>query len=88
MDTNDVQQRSRFIWTNITILNKDIKQFTNQNIYLHKIPKSSIGTRSKRVKDNKGKNNYDVLIRNKNTYYLPSDDDQTVWGPHDHFFNV
>jgi len=46
MDTNDVQQRSRFIWTNITILNKDIEQFTNQNIYLHEIPKP-IGKRSK-----------------------------------------
>ncbi|XP_060857981.1 DNA (cytosine-5)-methyltransferase 3A-like [Metopolophium dirhodum] len=51
MDTDDVQQRSRFIWTNVTILNKDIRQFTNQNIYLHEIPKS-IGKRSKKDKHN------------------------------------
>ncbi|CAI6373736.1 unnamed protein product [Macrosiphum euphorbiae] len=47
MDTNDVHQRSRFIWTNITILDKDIKQFTNQNIYLYEIPKP-IGRTSKK----------------------------------------
>ncbi|XP_015379624.1 PREDICTED: DNA (cytosine-5)-methyltransferase 3A-like [Diuraphis noxia] len=51
METNDVQQRSRFIWTNITILKENIKQLTTQNIYLHKMPKS-IGRRSKFYKDN------------------------------------
>ncbi|KAL5238695.1 hypothetical protein ACI65C_006105, partial [Semiaphis heraclei] len=51
METNDVQQRSRFIWTNITILDENIKQLTTQHIYLHKIPKF-IGRRSKFYKDN------------------------------------
>jgi len=60
MDTDDVQQRSRFIWTNITILNKDIRQLTNQNIYLHEIPKS-IGRRSKKDKHNIGIKNNNVL---------------------------
>jgi len=54
METNDVQQRSRFIWTNITILKENIKQLTTQNIYLHKLPKF-IGRRSKFYKDNIGK---------------------------------
>ncbi|CAH1731560.1 unnamed protein product [Aphis gossypii] len=53
MDANDVQQRSRFIWTNITILKSDIQQFANQYIFLHKIPKYG----AKRMKC--GENNND-----------------------------
>uniref|UniRef100_A0A2S2NG12 DNA (Cytosine-5)-methyltransferase 3A n=1 Tax=Schizaphis graminum TaxID=13262 RepID=A0A2S2NG12_SCHGA len=45
---NDVRQRSRFIWTNITILQDNIEQYTNQQIYLHKLPKYA----GKRVKYN------------------------------------
>ncbi|XP_025198444.1 DNA (cytosine-5)-methyltransferase 3-like [Melanaphis sacchari] len=52
MNTNDVRQRSRFIWTNITILKDNIKQFTNQNIYLHKIPKY-VGRKVKYDEDHK-----------------------------------
>lgn len=51
METDDVQQRSRLIWTNITILNKNIKQLTSQHIYLHKVPKYA-GRRSQFYKDN------------------------------------
>jgi len=61
MDTNDIHQRSRFIWTNITILKKDIRQFTNQNIYLHELPKY-MGRRSKKDNDNIGKKNNNVLL--------------------------
>ncbi|KAL4083625.1 hypothetical protein QTP88_028941 [Uroleucon formosanum] len=60
MDTSDVQQRSRFIWTNITILDEDIRQFTNQHIYLQEIPKS-IERKSKKAKE--GKKNNNVLKR-------------------------
>jgi len=63
METDDVQQRSRFIWTNITILKENIKQLTTQHIYLHKIPKF-IGRRSTFYKDNIGKNNNNELFGN------------------------
>ncbi|KAF0768228.1 DNA (cytosine-5)-methyltransferase 3C-like [Aphis craccivora] len=52
MDANDVQQRSRFIWTNITILKDDIQQYINRHIFLHKIPKYG----GKRLKCGKNKN--------------------------------
>ncbi|XP_060848078.1 DNA (cytosine-5)-methyltransferase 3B-like isoform X2 [Rhopalosiphum padi] len=45
---DDVRQRSRFIWTNITILKDDIEEYTGQQIYLHQLPKYA----GKRVKYN------------------------------------
>lgn len=61
MDANDVQQRSRFIWTNITILKDDIRRFTNQHIFLHKIPKYG-GRKIKCGENNNGKNYNHVLL--------------------------
>lgn len=63
MDANDVQQRSRFIWTNITILKSDIQQFANQYIFLHKIPKYG-AKRMKCGENNNGKNYNNVLLIN------------------------
>jgi len=61
MDTLDVRQRSRFIWTNITILKEDIKDLTHQHIYLHKIPKK-FGRKVQYEEDNIGKTNYNMFF--------------------------
>lgn len=63
MDANDVQQRSRFIWTNITILKDDIQQYNNRHIFLHKIPKYG-GKRLKCGKNKNGKNYDNILLIN------------------------
>lgn len=37
MKTKNIRQRARFIWSNITILNENIEQFINQDIFHHDV---------------------------------------------------
>lgn len=41
MYSEDIQQRGRFIWTNITILQKNVEAFQKYNIFLKKIDHDS-----------------------------------------------